>query len=112
MIIRCLAVVIFLVCVGAEAQECRNGQCRLPGKVVHGVAELTTATAQGVANIMARDGSLRHMGGHHPYYEGIGMGSTPDQALRNCCYYGRIKIVDQGVAQGRNGKWFACIRGR
>jgi hypothetical protein len=44
--------------------------------------------------------------------EGIGMASTPDAAVRNCCYYGRIRIVDKGVARGRNGMFFACIRGR
>jgi len=73
---------------------------------------MTTATAQGVANIMARDGRLQHMGGHGGYYEGIGTGATPDQALNNCCYSrsGR-PVVDQGVAYGR-GRWWACKRYR
>lgn len=71
-----------------------------------------TSTAQGVAEACARMGRLSHMGGNGGMMEGIGMASTPDAAIRNCCYYGQIKIADQGVARGSNGMYFACIRGR
>ena len=71
-----------------------------------------TSTAQGVAEACARMGRLQHMGGNGSMMEGIGMASTSDGAIRNCCYYGRISIQDQGVAQGANGMFFACIRGR
>jgi hypothetical protein len=52
------------------------------------------------------------MGGNGGMMEGIGMASTPEAAIRNCCFYGQISIMDRGVAQGSNGMFFACIRGR
>ena len=67
------------------------------------------ATAQDAANHMARIGRIGHFGGNSGY-EGVGMGSTPDQAMRNCCYFGRFAIRDHGCAQGANGMWFACNR--
>ena len=67
------------------------------------------AYAQDAANHMARIGRIGHFGGN-PVYEGVGMGSTPDQAMRNCCYFGRFAIRDHGCAQGANGMWFACNR--
>jgi hypothetical protein len=71
-----------------------------------------TSTAQGVAEIQARRGSCGHYGGNSGY-EGVGMGSTPDQALANCCYSNSgMAVVDQGVAQGSNGRWYACKRFR
>jgi hypothetical protein len=94
----------------AHAQDCRNGQCYFPGQRI---VQATTATAQGVASLLAREGRLRHPGGNPYAYEGVGMGSTPDQALRNCCYSNSGRpVADQGVAQGSNGKWFACKRYR
>lgn len=69
------------------------------------------ATAQSVAETCARTGVLRHLGGNHGLHEGIGTGPTPESALGNCCFAGQMNVVDQGVAQGRSGKWFACIRG-
>lgn len=76
---------------------------------------ITTApcnrTAQGVAELMARAGQCRHFGGNAGY-EGVGMGSTPEQALANCCYSrSGMRVVDQGVAYGR-GRWWACKRYR
>lgn len=107
---RFLALLAMLLCSTAVAQEvvyatrsCVNGQCRMVSD---------TSTAQGVAEACARMGRLQHLGGNGGLMEGIGMASTPDGAIRNCCYYGRIRIMDQGVARGRNGMWFGCIRGR
>ncbi len=71
-----------------------------------------TSTAQGVAEICARMGRLQHMGGHPGMKEGLGMASTPEAAIRNCCFYGQMQILDQGVARGANGMYFGCIRGR
>ena len=110
-----LAFTTFLSMTVANAQNpCANGQCKYqPGRaVVRGAVEMTTATAQGVANLLAREGRLRHPGGNPYPYEGVGMGSTPDQALRNCCYSGQRPVADEGVAQGPNGRWFACRRYR
>lgn len=69
------------------------------------------STAQGVAEMMARSRQCRHFGGNSGY-EGVGMGSTPEQALNNCCYSrSGMRVVDQGVAFG-GGRWWACKRYR
>jgi hypothetical protein len=93
----------------AEARPRRQYQS---GQPVQNVVRAVTNTAQGVAEACARMGRLQHMGGHGGMMEGIGMASTPEAAVRNCCYYGQIQIMDQGTAQGPNGMWYACIRGR
>jgi hypothetical protein len=68
-------------------------------------------TAQGVAEMMARSRQCRHFGGNSGY-EGVGMGSTPEAALNNCCYSrSGMRVVDQGVAFG-GGRWWACKRYR
>ena len=82
------------------------------GQPVQNMARAMTNSAQGVAESLARMGRLQHLGGTGGMMEGIGMASTPEAAVRNCCYYGQIAIQDQGVAQGPNGMWYACIRGR
>jgi len=66
-------------------------------------------TAQGVANYLASLGRIGHYGGNPFAYEGVGMGSTPDQAMRNCCNNGGA-VADYGVCQGSNGMWYACKR--
>jgi len=67
-------------------------------------------SAQGVAELMASRGVMGHFGGNSGY-EGVGMGSTPEDALGRCCYSNSgMAVVDQGVACGRNGKWYACKR--
>lgn len=83
--------------------SCRNGQCGV-------ISKLETATAQGVANLMARLRRMGHYGGNSGY-EGVGVGSTPQQALRNCCYSNSgMAVVDEGVARGSDGRWYACRR--
>ena len=72
----------------------------------------STGSAQGVAEMMASRGVMQHFGGNSGY-EGVGTGSTPEQALNNCCYSNSgMAVVDQGVACGRNGRWYACKRYR
>jgi hypothetical protein len=74
------------------------------------VAQAFVGTAQGVANHLASLGrGIFHMGGNPYAYEGVGMGATPDQALRNCCNNGGV-VADYGVCQGANGMWYACKR--
>lgn len=69
------------------------------------------STAQGVAELMARSRQCKHFGGNRGY-EGVGMGSTPEQALNNCCYSrSGMRVADQGVAFG-GGRWWACRRYR
>jgi hypothetical protein len=68
-------------------------------------------TAQDHAVVIARRGSLVHS--HCNQYEGIGMGSTPEAARRNCCFFGRRQIVEEGVAYSPVRRmWFAVIRYR
>ena len=66
-------------------------------------------TAADDAADMARTGRFGHRGGAG-CREGIGYGSTPEEALRNCCYYGRYAIREKAVARGANGRWYAVIR--
>jgi hypothetical protein len=69
------------------------------------------SSAQDDAEEMARTGILRHCGRAGGRREGIGMGSTPEAALRNCCYYGRYRIVEKGVAYSPTRRaYFAVIR--
>lgn len=69
------------------------------------------SSAQDDAEEMARTGVLRHCGRAGGRREGIGMGSTPDAALRNCCFYGRYRIVERGVAYSPTRRaYFAVIR--
>jgi hypothetical protein len=68
-------------------------------------------TAQDHAVVIARRGVLVHSSCNR--WEGIGMGSTPEAARRNCCYYGRRPIVEEGVAYSpARRQWFAVIRYR
>jgi hypothetical protein len=68
-------------------------------------------TAQDHAVVIARRGSLVHSQCNQ--YEGIGMGSTPEAARRNCCFFGKRVIVEEGVAYSPARRmWFAVIRYR
>ena len=87
---------------------CTSGQCGTTTERVRTVTRGHTGTAQGVAEIQAAEGSCRHHGGNAGF-EGVGMGPTPEAALNACCSNGR-PVVDQGVAQGRDGRWYACRR--
>jgi hypothetical protein len=68
-------------------------------------------SAQDHAVVIARRGSLVHSSCGQ--YEGIGTGSTPEQARRNCCFFGKRVIVEEGVAYSPVvRRWFAVIRYR
>ncbi len=97
---RCLfAVLVCLAAVWAQADT---------RVVVHGPA---VVSAQDHATIIARRGSLVHS--HCNQWEGIGMGATPEQARRNCCFFGKRQIVEEGVAWSPVRRmWFAVIRYR
>lgn len=69
------------------------------------------SSAQEDAEEMARTGRLRHCGRNGGRREGIGMGATPEAAERACCFYGRYRIVEKGVAWSPVARrWFAVIR--
>jgi hypothetical protein len=72
---------------------------------------VTVTTAQQDAEQMARTGVLRHCGRNGGRREGIGVGSTPEQALKNSCFYGKYRIVEKAVAWSPVRRaWFAVIR--
>lgn len=73
---------------------------------------VTISSAQADAELIASRGQLRHCGRNGGRREGIGMGSTPQAALANCCFNnGRYRIVEQGVAWSPVRRmWFAVIR--
>lgn len=94
-----LALVLSLVCAAAHAQT--NIYAR----------RVVISSAQADAEEMARLGVLRHCGRNGGRREGIGCGPTPEAAERACCYYGRYRIVEKGVAWSPTRRqWFACIR--
>jgi hypothetical protein len=97
---RCLfALLVCLAAVSAQADT---------RVIVRGPA---VVTAQDHATIIARRGALVHS--HCNQYEGIGMGSTPEAARRNCCFFGKRVIVEEGVAYSPVRRmWFAVIRYR
>jgi hypothetical protein len=111
-----MAVVVALVCSMAEAgpfrrsvtktraSTCTNGSCSTASTRV-----VSRGGAQQHAEAMASSGSLVHASNHGNTYEGIGMGSTPEAALASCCNNGGA-VIEEGVAQGRGGRWFACRR--
>jgi hypothetical protein len=69
----------------------------------------TITSAQDHAVAIARRGALVHSACNRR--EGIGMGSTPQAAERACCFYGRYRIVEKGVAYSPVRRmWFAVIR--
>ena len=68
-------------------------------------------TAQDHATIIARRGTLVQSACGQ--CEGIGCGSTPEQARRNCCFFGKRVIVEEGVAYSPvTRRWYAVIRYR
>ena len=70
------------------------------------------SSAQEDAEEMARTGILRHCGRAGGRREGIGVGSTPEAAFKNCCFNnGRYRIVERGVAYSPSRRqYFAVIR--
>jgi len=92
--------VLFLLSCSAPADE-----------YVINARRVTISSAQQDADTIARSGVLRHCGRNAGMREGIGMGSTPQQAERACCYYGRYRIIDKGIAYSPVRRaWFAVIR--
>lgn len=94
-----LALLLSLVAVAAHADTV---VVRRPAVIV---------SAQDHAVLLARRGTLVHSSCGQT--EGIGVGSTPEQARRNCCYFGKRQIVEEGVAYSPvTRRWYAVIRYR
>ena len=88
-----------------RASTCTGGSCSS--------ASTRTVTrgggAQAHAEAMAASGSMVHAASHGATYEGVGCGGSPQAALRACCNNGGA-VLEEGVARGRDGRWYACRR--
>ncbi len=88
-----------------RASTCTGGSCSS--------ASSRTVTrgggAQAHAETMAASGSMVHAASHGATYEGVGVGGSPAAALASCCNNGGA-VLEEGVARGRDGRWYACRR--
>lgn len=92
-----LALIVGLSCVTVDAQTVVTQQT------------ITVLTAQRAAENMARRGVLSHCRNNGVNIEGIGFSTvSADAAIRNCCYWGKRRPRDIGVARGQRG-WFAVV---
>jgi hypothetical protein len=67
--------------------------------------------AQWKAERQASSNRLYHVGGGFGggCAEGVGFStSSPEAAIKKCCYWGKREALDIGVARGRNG-WYATV---
>ena len=80
----------------------------LPALADRYVTRVRTSAAED-AEYMARTGRFAHRGGCG-CREGIGMGSTPEQALANSCFWGRYAVREKAVVRGANGRYYAVVR--
>lgn len=107
---------------GVLAMTADAGPFRRKAAVVSGVVgtsptpaakpNASTTNAQGAALLIVQTGRFRHNG--HPFglFEGIGMASTQQGAIQNCCFWGKRNAIDIGTAQMSNGTWIAVVRYR
>ena len=99
-----LIAITFAVCCCAIAAQAEDTTTKTVTTTV------TTETAQQDADEMARTGILAHRG-NCGCLEGIGMADTRERAIARCCYWNTgHEVIEVGVARGRCGKWFACVR--
>lgn len=109
-----IAVLVAILATEVQAGPFRR---RSSSTCVGGNCSVDTSSAQGVANALAANRTTGHYGGNSGR-EGTGKGATPEAALRNCCFHPQnpkyrwnsMSIRDQGVAQGSDGYFYACIR--
>ncbi len=73
-------------------------------------AESVQAVANRKAQIAANRLIRGHVGGSlgGARYEGVGWGTSPQIALRKCCYSGKRPVMAQAVYKGRDGLYYAC----
>lgn len=96
---RSMILAFFVLCGTAAAQE----------TVIHATPRrVTITTAQDAAVTLARRGTLVHTG--CGMTEGIGFSPvSADDAIKRCCYWGKRRPRDIGVARGARG-WYAVVR--
>lgn len=100
------AIVVYAAC--CYGQECVNGTC--PRKVV--VRKNVIVSAQEHAETLAANGTFGHCSRRGGGYEGIGMSPTsPDDACRRCCYWGKRRVREIGTAWcPMRRMWVAVVR--
>jgi hypothetical protein len=86
-----------------RASSCTGGSCSTAS------TRTVTRGAQAHAEAMAASGSMVHAASHGATYEGVGVGGSPAAALASCCNNGGA-VLEEGVARGRDGRWYACRR--
>ena len=86
-----------------RASTCTGGSCSTAS------TRTVTRGAQAHAESMAASGSMVHAASHGATYEGVGVGGSPAAALASCCNNGGA-VLEEGVARGRDGRWYACRR--
>jgi hypothetical protein len=86
-----------------RASSCSGGNCSSAS------TRTVNRGAQGHAEAMAASGSMVHAASHGSTYEGVGVGGSPAAALGACCDNGGA-VLEEGTAQGRDGRWYACRR--
>ena len=80
---------------------------------VGAVRGMVNYLADPLANFMNPQQFSAYLRAQQGQYEGIGTGSTPEAARRNCCFFGKRVIVEEGVAYSPVARrWFAVIRYR
>lgn len=71
----------------------------------------TYVSAQAHAEHLAATGAFAHCSRRGGGYEGLGIGSTPDLACRNACYWGQRRVREIGTAWSPLRRmWIAVVR--
>ena len=80
--------------------------------VVISGAGAVVVSAQAHADHLAATGGFGHCSRRDGRYEGIGFSTTsPDAAIRACCYWGRRPVREIGTAwSARRRGWIAVVR--
>lgn len=90
-------------------RECDGTVCR--SRTVTRETGTVSSLAQSKAQQLASLNRLVHLGGGYGggAVEGIGMGSSPEQATQSACYWGQRTPIDIGTAQSSSGHWYAVV---
>ena len=112
-----MAMALALLATSADAGPFRRSVTTTRASTCSGTSCSTASTrtvtrgggAQAHAESMAASGSMVHAASHGATYEGVGVGGSPAAALASCCNNGGA-VLEEGVARGRDGRWYACRR--
>ena len=112
-----MAMALALLATSAHAGPWRRSVTTTRASTCSGTSCSTASTrtvtrgggAQAHAESMAASGSMVHAASHGATYEGVGVGGSAAAALASCCNNGGA-VLEEGVARGRDGRWYACRR--